>query len=224
MGRKRANTTKNKNTAEVKIKPRVPSLQKGEGQYFQELVDVSNLYASLQTQEAQYKFIIEKLEENRKKIQDGEIKLPLRFWLIPNLVSYPESDKKKIFKFFDEQITGYKNSLKTLKGTITHRYEEYAESAVRTREFVTKRFASLKAGDIVPDRKTIEGEENLFEAEFNKLMEDPETMKDFKKAKAEAIKENTKRETKKSKKPKKIIIKPDPKLKDVLTANDKVKK
>lgn len=203
MGRKRANTTKDKKTAEIKVKPRLSSLQKGEGQYFQELVNISNQYAELQTQEAQYKFIIGKLEENRKKIQNGKIELPVQMWLIPNVMSYPLSDKKEIFKFFDEQITGYKNSVKSLKGTIDHRYDEYAESAVRTREFMAKRFGSLKAGDIVPDRKTIGEEENLFEAEFTELMKDPETMKEFKAAKAKAIKENTKRAVKKTvKKPK----------------------
>ncbi len=197
MARKRANSTKSKNEAQVTKKAATSPLAKIESQYFQELVDCSNRLAALQQQRSQFIFIIGKLNENRKKIQDKVVKPPFSLPLIPNVMNYLESDTKVVFKLFDEQITNYKNSLKSLKGQIQHRQEEYEESAVRTRDFLTKRYEHLTAKHIVPARKAVADEENLFEAEFKKLLDDPETMKEFKKAKQEAVKVNTKRETKK---------------------------
>jgi hypothetical protein len=197
MARRRANTTKSKDKAEIKKKAPVKPLMQVEAQYFQELVETSNRYAALLKQKAQFEYIINKLNTDRKKIQSGQIKLPVTVTLIPNVMSYPEHDKKKALKFFDDQLTNYKNSLKALEGQITHRYEEYCESAIRTREYLANRFKSLKAKHIVPARKGIEDEENLFEAEFEKLMNDPETKAKFTEAKKEAIKKNTERATKK---------------------------
>lgn len=203
MGRKRANSTKDKKTAKVEEKPKHQPLKSLEGQYFQELIEVSNRYAATMKQKAQYEFIINKLNENRKKIQKGEIPLPVTLPLIPNVMYYKESEKKTVLKFFDEQLTGYKNSIKTLEGQIGHRYEEFCESAIRVREFLNRRFGDLKAKQIVPDRKTIKDEENLFEAEFQKLMDDPKTRAEFDKAKKEAIQKNVQRAKKTDKKVKK---------------------
>lgn len=196
MERKRARSTASKTKAKVEKKV-VPPLQEAEGRYFQELVDLSNRLQGLHKQKSQFEFIIGKLNENRKKIQTGKVKLPVVLPLIPNVMNYMESDKKIVLKFFDEQITNYKNSIKALEGQIPHRYEEYIEAAVRTREFLNARYKNLVAKHIVPARKAIEDEENLFEAEFNKVMKDSETMKEFKKAKIEAVKRNSARDTKK---------------------------
>lgn len=187
----------------VKLKKTTPPksrpLAKGEGQYFQELVEISNRYSTLMQQKTQYEFIITKLQENRKKIQDNVVKMPVTITLIPNIMFYQEHDKKKVFKFFDEQIVSYKNTIKSLEGQLIHRYEDYVECAVRVREFLVRRYGNLKGKQIVPDRKSVEDEENLFEAEFQKLIDDPETMKEFKKAKKEAVKQNTQRAIKKVK-------------------------
>lgn len=203
MAKKRQRANKKKST-KVEIKQTKP-LMSGEAQYFQELVDVSNRYAALLKQKAQYEFIVNKLQENRKKIQSGKIKMPVTLPLIPNVMNYSESDKKEIFKFFDEQITGYKNSVKDINGQLGHRYEEYVEIAVRTREFLTKRYGDLKGAKIVQARAGIKDEENLFEAEFNKLMKtsdnfDPKVKAEFEAAKKQAIKVNTRavKETKKA--------------------------
>jgi len=199
MPRKRANVTKKKNEAEVKAPPKYAPLINAESQYFQELVDVSNRYGSLVQQKKQFEFVVSKLQEDRKKIQKDEIKLPLMMTLIPNLVWYPEDNKKKIFKFYDTQITQYQNSIKSLEGQITHRHEEYLESAVRNREFMIRRYGKLKAKQLVQDRKIVTDEENLFEAEFKKLMDDPKTMEEFTKKKKMAVKINTERAKRKKK-------------------------
>ena len=64
-----------------------------EAQFFQELVNASNRYADLLKQEAQYKLKLARLESDRKKIQKGEIKLPVTMTLIPKVLSYQEDEQ-----------------------------------------------------------------------------------------------------------------------------------
>jgi len=194
MTRKRANATKNKDVV-MKKKQAQPLMQR-EAQYFQELVDVNNRYTALLKQKAQYEFVLNKLQEHRTKVQKGKVKLPVQITLIPKLMTYPEEDKKEILKIFDEQIVSYKNSIKSIEGQLQHRYDEYLESATRTKEFMVSRYGDYKAKQLTQNRKQIDDEENLFEAEFKKLMEDSETMAEFKRQKAEAIKKNIARKTK----------------------------
>lgn len=196
MPRKRANTTKDKNTAEVKKKPKPRPLQEAEAMYFKELVETSNRVAALMKQKAQYEYVIGKLQENRKKIQTGKVKLPVTIVLIPKIMYYQEDSKKEIFKFFDEQIAAYRNSVKSLEGQIGHRQEEYEESAVRNKEFLNKRYEHLKAQKVTHGRDQVKDEENIFEAEFEQMMQDPKVMEQFREAKKEAIKKNTQRATK----------------------------
>lgn len=197
MGRKRANTPIKGNKIEVPVKPKSSPLIKGEVQYFQELIDTSNRYTSLRQQKEGYEFAVKKLEEKRKEVQDGKIKLPILLPFIPKHSWYMEEDKKKIFQFLDEEIGKLKGSIKALEGQMQHRYDEYTESAVRNREFLNKRYKNLAAKQIAPDRKEIKDEENLFEAEFNELIKNEQKKEEFKRAKMEAIKRNTQRATKK---------------------------
>jgi len=176
---------------------KVTPLMESEGRFFQELVDASNSYTNLLKQKDQYKFIIKKLQEDRKKIQQGEIELPILMTLIPKLMSYYEKDKKKVLKIFDEQIASYNTNLLSLEGQLEHRYENYMESAARNKEFLNIRFKNAKAKNIVPLRDIGEkDEEVLFEAEFKDLLKNPEKQCQLKAAKKEAIKRNAARKTK----------------------------
>jgi len=183
---------------EQKVVPkRVMPLMESEGRFFQELVNASNRYTDLMKQEAQYKFIVKKLETDRKKIQTGETPLPITMTLIPKLMSYQENDKKKILKIFDEQITAYNTNLLSLKGQLEHRYEDYMESAARNKEFLNIRFKDAKAKNIVPLRDIGEkDEEVLFEAEFGDLLKNEDKQKELRVAKKEAIKRNIARKKK----------------------------
>jgi len=198
MTRKRAAKKEKKKTPEVKEPTRINPLMAGEGRFFQELVDASNQYAKLLEKESQYKFIVKKLIADRKKIQDGDIALPVTLTLIPKLLSYPESDKKKVLKIFDEQIKAYNINLATLKGQIDARYENFIESGIRNREFLKLRFHSeVKTKSIVAMRKYGEkDEETLFNAEFKDLVNDPKKQQELKDAHKEAIKKNVARKTK----------------------------
>jgi len=176
---------------------KVMPLMESEGRFFQELVNASNSYTNLLKQKDQYKFIIKKLQEDRKKIQQGEIELPILMTLIPKLMSYYEKDKKKVLKIFDEQIAAYNTNLLSLEGQLEHRYENYMESAARNKEFLNIRFKNAKAKNIVPLRDIGEkDEEVLFEAEFKDLLKNPEKQCQLKAAKKEAVKRNIARKTK----------------------------
>jgi len=148
-------------------------------------------------QEAQYKYVVKKLQEDRKKIQQGEIELPILMTLIPKVMSYYENDKKKVLKIFDEQIESYTTNLLSLKGQLEHRYEDYLESAARNKEFLQIRFKDAKAKNIVPLRDIGEkDEESLFEAEFKDLINDEGKQKALKEAQKEAIRRNIARKKK----------------------------
>jgi len=196
MSKKRV--VKKKQKAPVEIKPvTVLPLMESEGKFFQELVNASNRYTGLLKQEAQYKFIVKKLETDRKKIQQGEIKLPMLMTLIPKLMSYYEHDKKKVLKIFDEQIAAYNANLLSLKGQIEHRYEDFMESAARNKEFLNIRFKDAKVKNIVPLRDIGEkDEEVLFEAEFGDLLKSADKQAKLKAAKKEAVKRNVARKKK----------------------------
>jgi len=202
MSRKRAQTGTNKNKVVVQKKViKANPLMKQEAAYFQNLVDASNRFTALKQQKAQYNFVIKKLEERRKQVQDGKIKMPVVMPLIPKVMYYQEFDKKEVLKLLDEQINSYKQNVLALQGQLEHREEDYQESAVRTREFMMKRYGELKAKTIgkSDQRGEIEDEDVLFEAEFKDFIDKPETKEKFNKAKQEAIRKNVTRQTKKGK-------------------------
>ena len=148
--------------------------------YFRSLEEVSKSYLGLKKQYAQYEMVIKRLEEIRKKIQKGEISLPLYISIIPG-VEYAENNKKKALEFIDEQLTSYKNALKAINGQLEHRKEEFLETGARTRDFLKGRFTNeIKA--LSNDRRSTEKEEVLFEEEFEKLLKDATKQKEFKKA------------------------------------------
>lgn len=180
---------------------RMKPLNSMQGKYFQELVDTSNRYQAIMKQKEQYRFAIKQMESDRHKIQTGEIKGPFVLTIIPKVLSREVTDKKEILKIFDEQLKTYKKMVKALEGQLQHRYDEFVETGVRTRQFLEYKFGKEKVKGIVPDRKTgKDEEETLFEAEFEDLAKDPEIKKEFEKKKKEAIKKNVSRKTKKQSK------------------------
>ena len=186
MGRKRANKK-----VEAAPPKKVMPLTKVEMQYFQELIDASQRYEAVMKQKAQYEFAIKRMEEDRKKIQTGELDGKFTITVIPKLLSREVKDKKEILELFDSQLKTYKDMVKALNGQLEHRYEEYVESGLRNKDFLTQKFGKLTVKHIAPDRRTAKKEEEvLFEAEFEKLLKDPEVQKEFKEAKEEAVKRN----------------------------------
>ena len=188
MARKRSNGKTKADVAPQEIAP----LMQNEAQYFQELVESSNQYSGLLKQKAQFEYIVKQLQAGRNKIQKGEIKLPVDITLIPKVMTYQENDKKKVLKMFDEQISVHQQNLKALMSQLTFAYENFTESGIRNKEYLTKRFEKVKVKAIVPERTVHAEEDTLFEAELNDMIKNPKKLEEFKKAKKEAIRRNTK--------------------------------
>ena len=188
--RKRANgKTKENVTAPSKLAP----LMQAEAQYFNELVESSNAYSGLLTQKAQYEHIVKQLQEGRKKVQKDEIKLPVDIVLIPKVMTYQENDKKKVIEMFDMHIKVFQQKLNANLSQLNFAHENFAESGIRNKEFLARRFEKTIVKNIVPERKVSEGEDVLFEAEFADMMKDPKKVTEFKKAEQEAAKKNSKK-------------------------------
>ena len=197
--RKRANGNKK----EEKKVSQLPPLVQGEAAYFNELVETSNMYADLLKQKAQYEYITGQLVENRKKVQQDKIKLPVNITVIPKVMTYPESDKKIVLALFDKHIKIFQDNTATIVAQLEFAYENFKESGVRNKEFLAARFEKVQAKNIVLARKIIKDEETLFEAEFSdmvkveggKKVRDEKKIKELKNAVKEANKRNAKNKT-----------------------------
>lgn len=191
MSRKRSNGK----TEADKLPSKLPPLQQMEVQYFNELVESSKQYSGLLQQKTQFEYVVKQLQEGRKKVQKGEIPLPVNITLIPKVMTYQESDKKKVLKMFDDNIKVYQQNLGSLESQLNFAHENFTESGIRNKEFLTRRFEAAKVKNIVPDRKIVEGEETLFEAEFSDLLKDPKKVEALKAAKKTAVKRNIKQKS-----------------------------
>lgn len=172
---------------------RLMPLDTAEGQYFDELKAASNRYSEILSKQTQYRHIVGQLKESRTKIQKDVIEMPVNLTLIPNVMTYPEGDKKVILKIFDETIKNYVKSLQAIDNKVDYFYEAFVESGIRNREYLARRFENATAKQITPARVAIKDESTLFEAEIEDLL-DPKKKeqieKEFKKAKKVAIEHN----------------------------------
>lgn len=196
--RKRANKKSAKPT-EPKVASRegaVP-LYQNETIVFNELVELSNQYAKLKQQHDQYDFIRVNLITRRKKIQSGEIKLPISIQLTQDTY-YSEDDKKKVLAIFDEQIKTITNSVTAVKQQVDMRRDMYIESGLRLLTFAKSRYGQYQMEEFRPRGVTVtEDEKKLTERQYDELfkadmkdMEKPEVKIAFKKAVKEATKKN----------------------------------
>ena len=176
-------------TEEVPKVQRLYPLDKAESQYFNELVESSNRYSEMLGKQTQYKHIVQQLQASRDKIQKGKIEMPVSLTLIPNIMTYPEGDKKEVLKIFDETIKNYVQSLHALDAKVDYFYEAFVESGIRNKEYLARRFKDVIAKQITPQRVAIKDETTLFEAEIDELL-DPKKKAEYKKAKATAIEHN----------------------------------
>jgi hypothetical protein len=188
--RKRAN---GKTKADIPQPPqKLAPLMQAEAQYFNELVESSNAYSGLLTQKSQYENVVRQLQEGRKKIQKDIIKLPVDIVLIPKVMTYQENDKKKVLEMFDLHIKIFREKLNANVSQLEFAHENFAESGIRNKEFLARRFEKATVRNIVPERQIVKGEDVLFEAEFADMLKDPKKIEEFKKAEQKAAKKNKK--------------------------------
>jgi len=190
--RKRANGKVKVDMKQVVEPQRLNPLAKAETQYFEELVGSSSQYAEVLSKRDQYRTIVQQLKESRTNIQKDKIKLPVNITLIPNVMTYPESDKKEVLKIFDGTIQNYQKALQALESKVTYLYEAFVESGIRNKEYFIRRFAGVQAKQITPGRVTLKDEKTLFEAEIDDLINDPKKKEEVKKAVKAAAEHNKK--------------------------------
>lgn len=164
---------------------------------FNELVELSNQFAKLKKQYDQYEFIRVNLIARRKKIQKGEIELPIQIQLTQDMY-YTEGDKKKILKLFDEQIKTITNSVTAVKQQVIVRRDMYIESGLRLLEFAQRRYGQYKPEEFSPRGVSLnKDEQKLTEKEYDELfkadvkdMEKPEVKAAFEEARKLAAAKN----------------------------------
>jgi hypothetical protein len=188
---------KRQETPKTVDRENVVGLYQNETIVFNELVELSNQYAKLKKQYDQYEFIRVNLIARRKKIQKGEIELPIQIQLTQDMY-YTEGDKKKILKLFDEQIKTITNSVAAVKQQVIVRRDMYIESGLRLLEFAQRRYGQYKPEEFSPrgvglnkdEQKITEKEyDELFKADV-KDMEKPEVKAAFEEAKKLAVAKN----------------------------------
>ena len=164
---------------------------------FNELVELSNQYAKLKKQYEQYEFIRINLVARRKKIQKGDIKLPIQIQLTSDMY-YAEDDKKKVLRALDDQIKTITNSVAAVKQQVNARRDMYVEAGLRLLTFAESRYAQYKMKEFRPRGATLtEDEKKLTEKEYDELfkadakdMQKPEVQAAFKEAMKLADKKN----------------------------------
>lgn len=207
--RKRANVDKDKSPRKKAVtKPdrsKAMPIQQNEAFMFKDLIDQSNLYGKLLKQFEQYEFAMQDLIWKRKQVQQGKIKLPIYLPFAGNSL-YEVNDKKKVLKDLDKQIEVMQNSINGIKGQMLHRRDEFIESGLRLKDFISARFGIYTTKNIhVPNAATgvrvktgkhesEDAEKKLFEAEFDDIMKSAEKQNEFKKAVEQAKEENKKLE------------------------------
>ena len=177
-------------------------LYQNESLVFNELVEMSNQYAKLKKQYDQYEYIRVNLISRRKKIQKGEIALPVQIQLTADMY-YGEKDMKKVLALFDEQIKTITNSVTAVKQQVIARRDMFIESGLRLLTFSQSRFGQYKPKEFRPrgatlteaDKKVAENEyDELFKAKVKDIKDKPEVKAAFDKARKIAMESNKKQQ------------------------------
>jgi len=186
--RKRSNVKTEQPVNVLDLRPISPM----EVQVFQQLIDISNQYGKLRHQYEEYNTVLNSLKERRKKIQTGEIELPILMPLSKNKY-YQCNDKKMILKEMDNEIDIISNALKGVEGQLTNHRDSYIEAGLAVRNFADNKFSKYKPKNTYSVGCSPKKEEKvLFEGELDEILKDEEKRKEFRKASEKAIKENAK--------------------------------
>jgi len=187
--RKRSNDKKEKAVPPNKeAKP----INQMEVQYFQQLINISNQYGKLKQQLAEYEVVLKNLKDKRKKVQKGEIEMPIMFPLGKKSF-YPCSDKKEALKELDSEIKVVANAVKGIEGQVDNGADEYVAAAFRLMDLLEHKYSRYRPKNVYTKGCSPKGKEKvLFEEELDKLAESEESKEKMKKALKKAQKENEK--------------------------------
>lgn len=183
-------------------------------QMAQEAGNLSSQYATLVNK---VKEVSQKVKRTRQKIRDiksGKIHFPV-FERYDDVTMTAIYDKEEYLKVLNNRIKSTEKMMLMVEDQVAHWYDEYHDSLLRLNTYVNNKLANDKElHNVMGHRKLGKDikteEEKLFEDDFNKSIDDLTTEE---KEKILSIpKHNSKQDTK-------TEIKPDPKLKDIVTKN-----
>lgn len=163
-----------------------------EVQLFQQLINISNQYGKLQKQRMEYEVVLKNLKDKRKKVQKGEIEMPIMFPLGKRSF-YPCSDKKEALKELDSEIKVVSNAVKGIEGQVQNGADEYIASAFRLIDFLQKKFGRFKPTNVYSKGCNPKKDEKvLFEKELDEIEKSEEAKEKLNKALKKAKEENKK--------------------------------
>lgn len=163
-----------------------------EVQYFQQLINISNQYGKLKQQLNEYEVVLKSLKDKRKKVQKGEIEMPIMFPLGKKSY-YPCHDKKDALKELDGEIKVVANAVKGIKGQVDNGSDEYVAAAFRLMDLLDHKYSKFRPKNVYTKGCNPKGKEKvLFEEELDKIAASEESKEKMKKALEQAKKENEK--------------------------------
>lgn len=138
--------------------------------FLQQLVNVSNIFAKLRKQQREYTTIVEKLKENRIKVQKGLIKPPFLMPLSKNRF-YNSNSKKDMLDELDSEIKVLVNAIKAVDGQVKQYKDAYIGAGLAAIEFVTTRFGKFKPENVYHKSCQPSKKENIiFEGELDEIL------------------------------------------------------
>jgi len=138
-----------------------------------EMVDLSNTYASLLQQYATEEYKLQIVQTTTKKIESKEIKPPFLV-PIPGNIFIPETNMKNVLKSLKHQELLISTKIAGVRGQLEHRYDEFVETMLRFKEFLSAKLGDKQISKFTQHRtggKQRDGEQVLFEKEFDKMTE-----------------------------------------------------
>ena len=150
----------------------VKPLEPKDGRHLQEMIDLSNTYATLLKQYNQYDVMITVLKKRKAQFTSGELKPPVMITISHNM-SYAENDKEKIINYFNQEINNLEIAKSAAYNLIQHRRDEYMEAVIRIHRFLGEKVKGREVTKVrtarQPDAKTAEEEKKLLEKELDEL-------------------------------------------------------
>lgn len=186
--RKRSNVKEKVKKEEAKpAVPDIAPINTQEVTFFNQLIEVSNSYAKSRGQYSQYDAALKALKKNREKVNAGEYKV-LNVPVAPDTTTQL-TDKKKMLKYLDNQITQITTATQGVKGQIDNKRDVFIEVGLRLEAFMKQRFGGFKVKHVASAGYKEEEEKVLFKAEYEKLMKEtnPENYKEEQKKFGEAL-------------------------------------
>jgi hypothetical protein len=145
----------------------------------QNLFNISQGYAKLKQQHAEYSMIVKGLADRRTQIQKGSISMPILMPLSRNKF-YSCDDKVEVLKELDSELKVMQDALKGIEGQLLQNKDAFIEAGLAVATWASDRFSPYKPKNVYsPGCGPSKDETVLFEGEMEDILKDEETKKKF---------------------------------------------